>query len=374
MVDRLSVTILLLLLCLCSPSQVPAKEPADEQQRQLNPEETQQTLVFLAKQLTANLDAIHTWQGTYLYSRESLFHRSRFEPPIWKTTYCLLPFWLDQRQDQLRVNYTLTEKPNELDQLQPPIKIGSPLNVQWIMVKGEECLELSEKCFGSVYGFPDEIQKQIGDGRILYRKWKSELERDGRFFDPRKKVLGNSSGSYAHTLELYANILSGAEGKEQQEKFSERVAITEFKLKDGQKQFILKTEYNPRKPNGVPRIRQMTYDSRFSFNPVRYESLHGTDPDRIQIFSYKNVDGISLPEKVVLEDFKPMPSGKSELTSRLTYTLIDSKLNQPIDQDQFKIKSFNLHYGERMLDRTKNSAFIQGTEGLVPAEEFQYKK
>ena len=187
-------------------------------------------------------------------------------------------------------------------------------------------------------------------------------------------MLGNSSGSYAHTLELYANILSGAEGKEQQEKFSERVAITEFKLKDGQKQFILKTEYNPRKPNGVPRIRQMTYDSRFSFNPVRYESLHGTDPDRIQIFSYKNVDGISLPEKVVLEDFKPMPSGKSELTSRLTYTLIDSKLNQPIDQDQFKIKSFNLHYGERMLDRTKNSAFIQGTEGLVPAEEFQYKK
>ncbi|WP_417388411.1 hypothetical protein [Gimesia sp.] len=374
MVGHPSVTILLLLLCLCSPSQVPAEEPADEQQRELNPEESQQTLAFLAKQLTANFDAIHTWQGTYLYSRESLFHRSRFEPPVWKTTYCLFPFWLDQRQDQLRVNYTQTEKPDELDQLQPPIKVGSPLNAQWIMVKGEECLELSEKRFGSVYGFPDEIQKQIGGGRILYRKWKSELERDGRFFDPRKKVLGTAAGSFARTPEMYAKVLSGAEGREKQEKFSKRVTIKERKLKDGNKQLIVKIEYNPAKPNGTPRFRQVTYDSRFSFNPVKYESLYGTDPDRIQTFSYKNVDGISLPEKVVLEDFKPMPSGKSELTSRLTYTLIDSKLNQPIDQDQFKIKSFNLHYGERMLDRTKNSAFIQGTEGLVPAEEFQYKK
>ena len=113
---------------------------------------------------------------------------------------------------------------------------------------------------------------------------------------------------------------------------------------------------------------------RSSFNPVRYEHLHGTVADRIQTYSYQKVDGISLPEKVVTEYFRPKVSGKRELTSRLTYTLIDSKLNQPIDQNQFKIKSFNLQYGERMLDRTKNSAFIQGTDGLVPAEEFQYKK
>lgn len=374
MVDRLSVTILLLLFCLCSPSQIPAEEPADEQQRELNPEESQQALAFLAKQLAANFDAIHTWQGTYTLSRESLFHRSRFDPPIWKTTYCLLPFWLDQRQDQLRVNYTLTEKPDELNQLQPPIKARSPLNAQWIVVKGEESLELSDKRIADVYGFPDEIQKQVGWGRVLFRKWNFEVERDGRFFDPRKKVLGNSSGSYAHSLELYANVLSGAEGKELQEKFSERVAITEFKLKDGQKQFIVKIEYNPAKPNGTPRFRQVTYDSRFGYNPVRHEHLRGTFPDRIQVNSYQKAGGIFIPEKVLIEYFRLKPGDERELRSRHTYTLIDSNLNQSIDPDQFKIKSFNLQYGERMLDRTKNSAFIQGTDGLVPAEEFQYKK
>ncbi|QEG19813.1 hypothetical protein [Gimesia maris] len=377
MADRLSFTILLLLLSLCLRSPVPAAEPVDDQRRQLNPEEIQQTLVFLAKQLTSNLDAIHTWQGTYTYVRDMQIKRNTIGQVgvRWESTYRLLPFWLDQRQDKLRVNYYLTEKPDELDQLQPvPAKIESTLNAQWIVVKGEECLELSEERFGSVFGFPDGVQKQIGGGRILYRKWKFELERDGRFFDPRTEVLGNSSGSFARTLELYANVLSGAEGKEKQEKFSPRVTIAERKLEHGQKQLIVTIEYNPWKPNGVPRFSQVTYDSRFRFNPVRSEHLRGTVADQIQTFSYKNVDGISLPEKVVTEYFQFRPAGKRELTSRRTYTLLDSKLNQPINPDQFQIKSFNLQYGERMLDRTKNKAFIQDHDGLVPAEEFEFNK
>ncbi|WP_417379572.1 hypothetical protein [Gimesia sp.] len=375
MADRLSFTVLLLLLSLCLRSPVPAAEPVDDQQRQLNPEETQQMLVFLAKQITANNDAIHTWQGTYAFVRESLFHRSKFELPGWKTTYRLLPFWLDQRQDKLRVNYNLTEKPDELDQLQPvPAKIQNSMNVQWIVVKGEESLELSEERFGPVFGFPDEVQKQIGGGRILYRKWDFEVERDGRFFDPRKKVLGTASGSFARTPELYAKVLSGAEGKEKQETFSRRVTIAERILKHQQKQLIVKIKYKPAKPNSLPRFSQVTYDSRFGYNPVKYEGLHGTVPDRIYTFSYKNVDGIYLPEKVIFEDFQIRPAGERELTLRRTYTLLDSKLNQPINPDQFQIKSFNLQYGERMLDRTKNKAFIQDHDGLVPAEEFEFNK
>ncbi|HAH47047.1 hypothetical protein [Gimesia sp.] len=375
MACRLSLTILLLLLCLHSPSVIPAEEPGAEQQRQLNPEETQQTLVFLSKQLTTNLDAIHTWQGTYLYRSESLYHRSRLEPPSWKTTYRLHPFWLDQRQDKLHVSNYVIEKPDELNQLQPiPAKIESSLNAQWIVVKGEESLELSEKRFGSLYGFPETVQRQVGWGRVLFRKWNFEIERDGRFFDPRKKVLGTASGSFARTPEMYAKVLSGAEGKEKQETFSRRVTITEKKLKDGQKQLIVKIEYNRAKPNGLPEFRQMTYDSRFGYSPVKYESLHGTVPDRIQTFSYKNVNGIYLPQKVIFEDFQFRLVGKRELTSRRTYTLLDSKLNQPINPDQFQIKSFNLQYGERMLDRTKNKAFIQDQDGLVPAEEFEFNK
>ncbi len=65
MLGRMSLTLLSLTLLLNSPAIMRAEPQSDELVKKLNPEETQKVVAFLAKRLSANLDAIQTWQGTY---------------------------------------------------------------------------------------------------------------------------------------------------------------------------------------------------------------------------------------------------------------------------------------------------------------------
>lgn len=372
MLGRLSLTLMSLTFLLNSPAIMRAAPPTDDNERKLNPDETQEVLTFLAKQLSANLDAIQTWQGTYHF-----FAKVHFEIPTrnkgtgyWETTQGQLPFWLDQKQDNLRVNYELSEKSDVLQLVpQEHVKANSWLNSQWI-VRGEESFALTESRIGRRKGFPKNIS-----GRILYRLLKYDLHSNGRFFDPRGLFGSGSdfSDSFANNCDMYATALSGEKGEKQKQKALNLVSIIEKINTSGDKYFIVTKKFKPMRPKATPNIYKVTYDSRYGFNATKYEQYSGLKLRHKRIFRYKKVDGIYLPEKVSIEHFQNKDDQEEKLIKSRTFTLIKSKLNLPIDPNLFEIKSLDLQYGERMWDSIKNQAFIQDRQGLVPAKDFVFK-
>lgn len=372
MLGRLSLTLLSLTLVLNSPAITSAVPPSEDNERKLDPKETQKVFAFLAKQLSNNLDSIQTWQGTYRF-----FDKVHFEIPTrnegtgyWEITQGQLPFWLDQKQDKLRVNYELSVKLDDLQLIpQEHVKANSWLNSQWI-VRGEESFALTENRFGRRKEFPKNIS-----GRILYRLLKYDLHSNGRFFDPRSLFGSGSdfSDSFAKSCDLYATALSGEKGEEQKQKALNLVSIIEKTNASGDKYFIVTKKFKPMRPDATPNIYKVTYDSRYGFNATKYEHYSGPKLKYKRIFRYKKVNGIYLPEKVSIEFFQNKEGQEEELTRSRTVTLIESKLNLPIELNLFEVKSLKLQYGERMWDSIKNQAFIQDRQGLVPAKEFVFK-
>ncbi|QDU06890.1 hypothetical protein [Gimesia aquarii] len=372
MLGRLSLTLMSLTFLLNSPAIMRAAPPTDDNERKLNPKEIQKAFAFLAKQLSSNLDSIQTWQGTYRF-----FDKVHFKIPkrnegsgYWEITQGQLPFWLDQKQDKLRVNYELSVKPDNLQLIpQEHVKANSWLNSQWI-VRREESFALSENHFGRRKEFHQNIS-----GRILYRLLKYDLHSNGRFFDPRGLFGSGSdfSDSFANNCDMYATALSGKKGDEQKQKALMMVSIIEKTNTSGDKFFIVTKKFKPMSPKATPNIYKVTYDSRYGFNTTKYEQYSGLKLRHKRIFRYKKVDGIYLPEKVSIEHFQNKEGQEEELIRSRTVTLIESKLNLPIELNLFEVKSLDLQYGERMWDSIKNQAFIQDRQGLVPVKDFVFK-
>lgn len=65
MLRRWSLILSLLTLLQSSPIRTKAEPQVPAFEKKLSPVETQEVLTFLSKKLSANLDAIKTWQGTY---------------------------------------------------------------------------------------------------------------------------------------------------------------------------------------------------------------------------------------------------------------------------------------------------------------------
>ena len=65
--------------------------------RELNAAETEHALQLLAEELTKNLDAIHTWQGTCLFQNQVRLTDPRItKDSKWQTTEGQYTFWLDR--------------------------------------------------------------------------------------------------------------------------------------------------------------------------------------------------------------------------------------------------------------------------------------
>lgn len=365
---------LTLLFCLTSPTLSTATDPdpTPVAKRELNPAETEHALQLLAEELTKNLDAIHTWQGAYQFRDESNFEnpRSTTGGRTWRTIQGQYTFWLDEIQDRLRVNFNKTEKPNEFNQFgtPEPVKIDSPTNNQRIVI-GTDLYELSEERFASVKGFPNHLLKQTRAGRVLFRKFRFESEDNSHFFDPRD-LFGGEAYTSVRNPQIYLSVLRGEHGEELQQKYDRQLSITELQGEDGQKQYQFKLKYTPSNPDGIPRYKMTTYDSQAGWNVTRYEDLLGSRVIHKRTILYKNVDGIYLPQEVDIAHFKQDRGRRADPYHRQNFKLVESKLNQPLDTNQFEIKSLQLKPGERIVDQIRGKAFVQYEGRLVPASQF----
>lgn len=370
------IVFLVLLIPLTSPTHVTATDPTPAKKRELNPQEIEQALALLSQALTKNFDAIHTWQGTCQFRYESNHENSRGTPGsrIWQTTQGRYTFWLDEISDQLRVNYEKTAKPDIFNQLgaPEPVVVDSPTNNQRIVI-GSDLYELSEEHFASVKGFPEQLLKQTGAGRVLFRRFRFESEDNHDFFDPRNLFSANSYPS-VKSPQIYLAILRGEHGDDLQQQYEHRLSIAELPGPSGQKQYQIKLKSASDKPDGIPRFDLKTYDSSSGWNLISQESHVGSRITQTYSFLYKQIDGIYLPREVIISSYDRR-NRHADPVSRQTYQLVDSKLNQPLNRSLFEIKSLQLRPGERMVDQLRSKAFVQTEAGLVPASEFpQHKK
>lgn len=372
----MSVRLLLsltLLFCLTSPTLSTATDPdpTPAVKRELNAAETEHALQLLAEELTKNLDAIHTWQGTCLFQNQVRLTDPRItKDSKWQTTEGQYTFWLDEIHDRLRVNYHKTKKPDEFNLLTPqtPIKVVHPTNTQWI-VQGLDVWELGEERFGSVKGFPEGILIPGSKGRVLFRKLRYESEHNGLFFDPRE-LVGNGSHTFARTCRMYADALSGKPGTEENSKVTKRIMITELTPDSNHRQYLVKIDYNSPEIEAAPIRSETTYDSRFGFNAIKYEQFRGSRLIHKRTFLYNRVGDIFLPHEVDIVRFSSRLADQTEIDLRQNFKLVESKLNQPLDPNQFEIKSLELKPGERIVDQIRGKAFVQYEGRLVPASQF----
>lgn len=358
-------------------------------ERTLDDTEAQKVLYMLALQMQANIESIKTWNGEYEFEDSFRFYGS---PPVEKldshikqeelekipyleTVKGIMNFSLNDETDELYVFYNSFDNPEFYiyDTKETLVKEGKSMKLRWI-VTPEHFLELNEIKKSQLRGYPSvESVRQTGFGRILYRYHKEKAESQGRLFDPRD-LFGNGSAQYFEKCLLYAQALSGERGKEIKEKASKAVSVVEITNDSNQKQYVVTNRYKSLLEPSTYDFVNVTYDSTVGYNPVRSSKVLGSKKflNKERTFTYKEIDGIFIPENIKIIRYDLKSPDKKQIESRRIFKLKECVLNRPINPSQFKVDSLDLEYGERMLDTITDKLLVQDKTGLVPAEKFIY--
>ena len=142
----------------------------------------------------------------------------------------------------------------------------------------------------------------------------------------------------------------------------------------GKVEYLVTTRYHQLSRPELDAKGLVAYVRRFSehdgFLPVEVRVLQRSgEMKSIRELSYRRIDGVWVPKtyRYVFNRFKDpgLGTGPSLVLDR-HLSLVDIRLNEPIDEARYSADSLSLHRGDRFVDRIENRLFVHDGKSLSP--------
>jgi hypothetical protein len=361
--------------------------------RQLPNGELLKTLELISVQGRTNYEQVQTWKGSYALTKgirfageipglefnEMAAEEQERLPRLndgriptgaaagdgyWQMKSGVADFSLDRIHDKYHVFFH-PEAPLGFIDVETGVEHRWKTNgdsVHWILTS-EHSLEFDiHHGAGQLRDFPPVKSVMPGGGRIVYRRSPDDNLPLGNAFDARR-FFHQGGSEYWKLCDKYAAVLRGERGERRRQEVMN----------------TMKMYVNGALPPAYTQVAQhqggleliIIYDGNVGFNVVLSEQRINGQLFERRVVTYRNVDGIFIPESSLSQSFQHKPNNS---LSMLTECRLEScEINETIPDSEFTLDQFDLAYGERMLDEIANRLFVFDKDArFVPASEFVY--
>ncbi len=346
--------------------------------RELHGEEATKTLDMLGRRIEANFKAIASWSGTYRLDQQPPM------PP--QVSHVMIEFFVEPGRDRIRTDYREVGRP------QPPAKRPAPRTPEdsfrmppsfvfqpreWRSVRtGEESLRFPvNELRNNVEGFPQAGGDPAHPFRILYREGPGATHHYDQytFVDPRTFLGGNGGMPYWKVCSCNASALRGERGDNYCDYAKKNVILRERRNGKGT-EYALFIRYRTSEDNVSENcVSENVFSSQAGFNVVARRSFMQGHLYSSEQCHFRQEKGVFIPDRMKYEHYghRGAKNSTDVLTSRRTFTLKQSKLNEPIDPAVFEISSLGLRRGDRLADWIEHRVRVFDGERFVPVEQFK---
>lgn len=353
-------------------------------------DEVASTLEFLYNQLQSNHDALRTWVGTYSAVDRYYWERCPVdavrsrgevrERGCWSISSADVRFALDNEGDRIRTDFVQSEATKYVAELAATDVIGTAVKAReyrWVRT-AEALIEFPASDYREqVESFPEVKGFGSGNmGRVIYvqdpRNAKQE-QRFGRFVDPRE-FMGNGTHLYSRTCQLYASALRGERLPEEREHAAKNLRL--YREADRTTTTYTMVIRYPNASTGEEHRQLRTvFSSAVGFQVVSFEKRELSTPYETRKYQYQERDGTYFPSLYNYEFFERSSDDATgwRLAKQRTFTLAESEVNVPIDEEMFAAEGMGLLYGDRLANSLTNELLAFDGSKFVPAQEFTYR-
>lgn len=320
---------------------------------------TPNALDALAAQIKANYQAIRTWWGTYRSEYKEVYDAKSAEgfllavglesTPVKETVTrrsttrgeFAIDFTMDNLFSSMRRDGPIAV---EIDG-RPPIPAKSHMHERSI-VTPEHYVHLEPDRShdnGTFMGLED---WKVRTGRVAFRDPAEEGRNEmfGQVIDPRKFMWIGGKEPWGDYLATWATLLRKPDT-------SDAVIRTFSVARDG-------TKEPPAFRVWIGGHQEIVFDGAVSFNPVSLVQYEPNSDKKLVSrwkWEYRKQAGVYVPALMRLINYTP--DGKS-VRSDWTWTLLESRVNEPIAPSVFSYRQLGLKDGERVIDRIENVGYV----------------
>ena len=313
-------------------------------------------LRMLVDRMTTNFGKLRTWSGVYTeHSRTPIpSNPSKIvasgpmpEPTVRAEFKAACRFRIDLVQDSCFLS--LEDGDEAYYELEGDAIAESGFKrhlEQACVLTPEHYLELTPA--GRYHGFVELKGHDLPPKRALFRRppARAGFSCFSNFFDPRVLFhLSATTKTWGEFENSYIPCLQGDHGSERKSQFDERLLLSRAE-QDGVTWYRAAFLVGGR--DGRP-LKEQIYSSDAGFNRTHLTAWKGDSVSHRYTYTYREIDGIYVPEDVMLE--------YNGLTATRHLTLEECVLNRPIDASQFSYEALGIEDGDLIMDDIEQVAY-----------------